>query len=69
MISNVKSQYKDISIEDVKAVDEFKDLTDEKAEEIKQDIISLCDVMAAIIIEQNKMNDNGNKKSNKQSHK
>lgn len=69
MVSNVKSQYKDISIEDVKAVDEFKDLTDERAEEIKQDIISLCDVMAAIIIEQNKMNDNGNKKSNKQSHK
>lgn len=48
------AQYSDISIEDVKSIDDLKQITEEKAEEIRQDIISLCDVMAAILIEETK---------------
>lgn len=69
MTDKAKSQYLDISIEDIKAVDEFKDFTDVQAEELKQHIISLCDVMAAIIIEEKQMKNQVNEKNNKPSSK
>jgi hypothetical protein len=48
-------QYSDVCIEDIKAIDELKEISDQEAEEIRLEIVSLCDVMAAIIIEETKM--------------
>lgn len=54
MCSPKTTPYADIRMEDVKSIDELKQITDEKAEEIRQDIVSLCDLMAAILIEESK---------------
>jgi hypothetical protein len=53
MISSNKDQHSEISIEDVRKVKGLENISDQQAKNIQENIIALCDAMAAIIIENN----------------
>jgi hypothetical protein len=63
MLSPKTTPYADIRMEDVKSIDELKEITNEEAEKIRQDIVSLCDLMAEIMIEESKNERHERKKS------
>lgn len=43
----LKMKHRDITIEDIKKIAKYKHLSDEGAEQVRQDIIELCHLLAS----------------------